>query len=233
LGATALNVALIWLLSKGELPVGFGEPLQALIIAAPSVLVAFLAQQQRHYYSHVLRRQRALLWIYLFISVTFLVSVAFSERDSAHGAVGLSQVATTAAWALAIASAGVFAWHLPLGGACERVVQYLTERKWEVLETQRQEDAGEAVTSGTGPMRMWGREIRRVWWCWWGVTYETKWECYASASRQYGNFVFLLALAAMISAVFMLESFGDFALKQEPPTSKHVKLVKQEAGWPY
>lgn len=131
LGAAALNIAVVWLLAKGKLPPGLGEPLQGLIVAAPSVLIAFLTQQGRHYYSRVMRRQRAILWTYLTVSVAFLVSVAFSERD---GSLGLGSFASVIAQVLAVSSGAIIGWHLLLGGSYERAVKLLARWKREKAE---------------------------------------------------------------------------------------------------
>ncbi|HSS34288.1 MAG TPA: hypothetical protein VLL27_13510 [Solirubrobacterales bacterium] len=207
LGATMLNVVVVWLLAKGELPIGFGEPLQALIAAAPSILIAFLAQQQRHYYSQVMRRQRAILWTYLFISVSFLVSVAFSAQSHSTHESGLPWLANIAAWVLAISSTGVFFWHLPLGGSYERVIKYLTDRKWEVAQPSQE---------SLGPVRAFGFDVRKQWWKWWNVNFTTKWECYADAVRQYCCIICILVVASMGGAAFLLSEFADFSLKPQP-----------------
>lgn len=126
LGAVALNLALVFLLAHGRLPAQFSEPLQGLIIAAPSVVIGYLAQQQRHYYSDVMRRQRFLLWFYLAISIAFLVSVAFSERD---GTPTLQTVATGTAWLLAIASGGVLGWQVLLGSSYARSIARIASKR--------------------------------------------------------------------------------------------------------
>jgi hypothetical protein len=128
LGTTVLNAVVIALLAKGVLLDGLSEPLQGLIFASPSILLAFLAQQQRHYYSYAMRGQRALLWLYLGLSVAFLVSVTFSEVGAEERA-GLLWWSVGLAWLLAIASAGVFAWQMLLGGTYDRITRYTTERR--------------------------------------------------------------------------------------------------------
>jgi len=127
LGATLLNIAIVWLLARGRL--SFEGSLQGLIVAAPSVLLAFLVQQQRHYYAHVLRRQRAILWAYLAVSVAFVVLVPVGELDEHTGRGLLHSLAVISAWTLGIVSAGVFVWHAPLGGSYEGIVKRLTKRK--------------------------------------------------------------------------------------------------------
>jgi len=144
LGATALNFAVVWLLAKGSLPLNLTEPLQGFVVAVPTIVIGFLAQQQRHYYSQVMRRQRALLWFYLLSSVLFLVSAAFSQRDHIGG---LLSYASVSGWILAIFSAGVFGWHLLLGGSYERAVRYFAKRhKGKQEDTPMWQCYGDAVS---------------------------------------------------------------------------------------
>jgi hypothetical protein len=125
LGAAALNMAIVFLLASGSLPGSLGEPLQGLIIAAPSVIIGFITQQQRHYYSRVMRRQRGLLWTYLAISIAFIVAVAFSEHQDS---LTLHGVGTVTAWLLGATSGSVFGWQLLLGGAYTRLVNSQTRK---------------------------------------------------------------------------------------------------------
>jgi hypothetical protein len=200
LGAAVLNFAIVWLLARRVLPLGLDGFLQELILAAPSILVAFLAQRQSHYHAHVTRRQRAILWIYLAISVTFLVNLAFDGRNNGHQ---LSLWTECFAWAVAISSAAIFGWHLLLGGSYERVVHYLTDRKWEV--------ANEAANPPW--LRKWGNKIRRRYWERHNIRAEEKWKCFALAVRQYAVVTGLLTLVLVACAVVSLETFGHFPLR--------------------
>lgn len=122
LGAALLNLALVWLLGEGRLPGGPGDPLKGVLLAAPAVLIAFLAQQQRHYYEHALRPSRGILWGYLVVGGLFLVAVAFSGQDLANGGPGLGTRASLAAGLLAVSSVAIFIWHFPLGHMYESIV---------------------------------------------------------------------------------------------------------------
>jgi hypothetical protein len=124
LGAAALNFVFVLLLAKGKLPGRPGDPLQGLLLAAPSALIAFLAQQQRHYYEHALRPSRGILWGYLVTGGAFLVAVAFNGEK-----VGADRWLTDAAWVLAIASVAIFVWYFPLGHMYERLVGLLFDHQ--------------------------------------------------------------------------------------------------------
>lgn len=200
LAAAALNFAVVWLLFKRQLPVGLDGTLQELILAAPSVIVAFLAQRQSHYHAHVTRRQRAILWTYLAISVTFVVSIAFDGQTKDHQ---LSDWTDFFAWAVAISSAGIFGWHLLLGGSYERVVQYLTDRKWEVEHPAKE----------LKRMRKKANSVRSKYWKWKEIEAKTKWECFAFAVRQYAVTTWVLSLALIAGATISLFHFGHFPLK--------------------
>lgn len=145
LGAAALNVVFVWLLSDGRLPGRPGDPLQGLVIAAPAILVAFLAQQQQHYYEHALRPSRGILWGYLAVGGAFLVAVAFSGQKVSEGGPGIGDVATVAAWVLAISSVAIFVWHFPLGHMYEHIVGWLYQRRvdWGMETWQAYESAYE------------------------------------------------------------------------------------------
>jgi hypothetical protein len=121
-GAALLNLAFVWLLGEGRLPGRPGALLQGLLIAAPSVLIAFLTQQQRHYYEHMLRPARGILWCYLVVCGFFLIAVAFSGQALSEGGPGVGLVAEVAALALAASSVAILVWHMPLGHWYESLV---------------------------------------------------------------------------------------------------------------
>src|SRR5262249_7672020 len=89
------------------------------LLLTPTVLIAFLAEQQRHYYAHATRRQRGALWIYLALSIAFLVVVSLgSISDRPISEWGLSAKLLGSSFALM--SAAVAAWWTPLGYNLEK-----------------------------------------------------------------------------------------------------------------
>lgn len=213
LGAALLNIVIMLLLAKGKISGGFDKPLQGLVIIAPSALLAFLAQQQRHYYAHVMRRQRAILWTYLAISVAFLVLAAFGGFNSQVQDEVLKTAAAISAWALAISSAGVFGWHLLLGSSYERAVKYFADRKRE-------------MTNSASEGKAWHRrQINRVRGLWWkghwrfkGKAGKDPWECYADAVRMYGNVIYVLTVSLIVGAALSLLHYGSLAVTELPIT---------------
>jgi hypothetical protein len=204
LGAAALNIIVVWLLATGRLPDRLGDPLQGLILAAPSILIAYLIRQQRHYYANALRHMRAVLWTYLAIGVLFLVAIAFSERVDGAGSESLGWVATPAAWALAISSAAILAWYLPLGHSYERAVVFLAKRKWEVTIPPSEEGAIRAFVNDIRRARWRNRLLQRQWE---DERVKTKWGCYEAAYELYGRLIWWLVLSAVAVAVAVLCCF--------------------------
>jgi hypothetical protein len=145
LAAAALNLVIVLALRNGHFPAHLSGPLQGLILAAPSGLVAYLVSQQRHYYAYLMRKQRAILWGYLTITVAFLVALSFNLQTSQVDTLQFGQVAKILAWMLFISSVGVLIWYLPLGFGFNWIVANFTRRKW--LKARRHEQDWEAYVA--------------------------------------------------------------------------------------
>lgn len=198
LGAALLNAVFVWLLAEGRLPGRPGDPLQGVLLAAPSVLIAFLAQQQRHYYEHALRPSRGILWGYLMVGGLFLVAVAFSGQDVSAGGPGLGTRASAAAWLLAISSVAIFVWHFPLGHMYERIVGLLFEREMK---------KGEAK----GSVQSW-------------KCYEA---AYERCSRWIWRLVVLSALATLLFLILAWDQHSSAAKKKSNGDSVLVHIEPQ------
>ena len=72
-----LNILVVFLASWGRLITG--SSVQAWAIITPTVVVGYIARQQRHYYAYATRLQTAVLWIYLVIGALFIVVTTFSN----------------------------------------------------------------------------------------------------------------------------------------------------------
>jgi hypothetical protein len=116
-----LNGVFVYLIANGRFDDPASSSAQTWLLLTPTLLTAYIAQQQRHYYARATRRQRFVLWLYLFISVTFLVSASFRFSASDAGIEHWGWFATASAWAVAIASAGVFALYVPAGNRFNEV----------------------------------------------------------------------------------------------------------------
>lgn len=199
--ASLLNVAVVWLLVKGRLPGVRHDVLQGLIVASPSLWVAFLAQQQRHYYAHALRRSRAILWAYLVVGAAFLVAVAANETNS--GGISSDHLGSELkimAWLLAVTSVGICAWHFPLGQSYERTIKYLRNRKWYAIEEPKK----------LGPFGAFANDL------WWvrrkNAKIKTAWRCYESAYERYSRFIWKTTALSMVTMIGVLQ----FVLKLSP-----------------
>lgn len=205
LGTAALNIALVWLLTTKEFAANISSPLAGVLVAAPSVLIAYLVRQQRHYYAHVMRRQRAILWGYLVVSLVFLIAVAFSISDDLLKATFLLE---PSAWALAISSAAILGWYLPLGYGLDRSIEFLTEQKWNTVKSPSQ----------TMSLTRINRVRYQLWWK--RSSYkaiEERWQCYQEAVAQYCRWtlrlmgVMIVAMAFCMGLLWELPSRGEEA----------------------
>jgi hypothetical protein len=194
LGVAFLNLVLVGLLAVGRFP-SIGSPLQDLLAAAPAILIAFIAQRQRHYYAHALRRSRGVLWTYLFVEVTFLVAVAFSGRLDGLGTPGLGWKAATAARVLAVTSVLVMVWQAPLGNSYERVVGFLMNRKEKRI-----------LFGSHGYMKyVWLRRWRdKIFGLKWREI-KTDWQLHEAAVEQYCRLIrFLLVAGGAMTLVLLM-----------------------------
>jgi|GEM_PF-1709034 len=208
LGVALLNIALVWLLAAERFPVTPESPIQGILVAAPSVLIAFLAQQQRHYYAHALRRSRIILWAYLAVEIIFLMGVTFSHAPSSLG-----WRATDAAWALAISSAMLFAWQFPLGYGYDGVVNWLAKRKGEMVWLRHPQPNGpkRRIWKKAVTLR-WSRRVERcgrhIWYkvvaLRWSYSAETLWQCYEVAVEQWARWMRRFILGTGFAAFIAL-----------------------------
>jgi hypothetical protein len=214
LGIALMSLVLVVLLAVGRFPSSPGNPMQTLVTASPSIVIALLAQQQRHYYSRALRRMRGILWTYLSFEVLFLIAVTFSSPVDGAGTAGISWKATTAAWILATSSVFVFFWQLPLGHSYERTVKFLTERKKRLAEQ------GAAADLSSWPRRLcrWAVGLR------WDSSFTADWQCYEIAVEQYSRLIRRAIVGAVILTLILLGVFWKPALPREDKASAHVTI---------
>jgi hypothetical protein len=208
IGSTVLNLLLVYFVALGRLPSKVGESTQSFLIVVPSVLIAYLVQQQRHYYANALMRLRGVLWIYLAVSVLFIVAIVFSRYDPALGSSSLGTPTTVLAWALVLISAGVFAWFLPLGHNYERLAQYLMKKVQREDKDTLAPDVVSALSS----------RIALRW------PARPKWFYYQEAIRRLSNRVVIGILVAMTSMVFFMRYTW-----YDPPKPKLTKKAPESA----
>ncbi len=123
-----LNALLVFLIAYGRLHGGLS---QEWLIVTPTVLLAYLAQQQRHYFAHTTRRQRAVVWGYLMASVLFLSTIAFNNVAPQAGSAGWGWFTFIIAWLFASSSVVVCTWYAPLGYSFQRITERNTRQTAE------------------------------------------------------------------------------------------------------
>ena len=80
--AAFLNLIFVWLAQSGHLSSELDGSTTAWLAFAPAALIAYTAQQRRHYYAKTTRWIRGLVWLYLAVDLLFLIFVTF---DLPHG----------------------------------------------------------------------------------------------------------------------------------------------------
>jgi hypothetical protein len=225
-GTALLNCIFVILIAVGRVPGKFGSPGQSILLAAPSVYVAYLARQQQHYFADAMRRQRGIIWWYLGISVTFLVTITFSKHEGSLGSQGLGWFATFVSWLWGVSSAMVVAWYFPLGNSYERMTESLAKRKMNTVR-RAEELRQSASQQGTSMIIQILRALPVV-----RAFVERKlrrrheivppWKSYRRAIRQYSSQIAWSVTLAAIGMSVMLALVWKFPPKHKPPQSKPV-----------
>lgn len=131
----ALNLIFVYFVATGRFSPKDTGSVQTWLLLSPTLLVAYIAEQQRHYYANATRQLRAGLWIYLGISLLFLVAVAFSAVAPEHSGVqGWGWFARGAALLEALASTLMIVWFLPTGMRAHLVTKEECERNFAAQE---------------------------------------------------------------------------------------------------
>jgi hypothetical protein len=240
IGATLLNVALVYILAVGRLPERLSESTQSLLLAVPSILTAYLVQQQKHYHAHATRLQRAILWGYLGVSVVFFLTIAFSRYEGTLGSRGLGLFATIITWLLGATSVGVCVWYLPQGTSFIRLTEHLSAvRANHVKKRLSREEAviEEAMRSPDA------EEVRKG--HWFALATETlqrstessePWRCYERGVHQYCSVVLRTAVAVALSALVAVILVWKFP-PANPPSKSTQSVVRSHdeltiTSWP-
>lgn len=137
----ALNLIFVYFVAAGRFSPKDTGSVQTWLLLTPTLLIAYIAEQQRHYYANATRRLRAGLWIYLGISLLFLVAVAFSAVSPAQSGVqGWGWFARSAALLEALASALMIVWFLPTGMRAHLVTKEECERNFAAREKRGEDE---------------------------------------------------------------------------------------------
>jgi hypothetical protein len=231
MGAALLNCVYVVLIAIGRVPGKIGTPGQTVLLAAPSVFVGYLARQQRHYFADAMRRQRGILWWYLGISITFLVTITFSKHEGSIGSQGLGWFATFVTWVWGVSSAAVVGWYFPLGSSYERIIESIAKRKMlRVRKAEEIEEAesleGIAIENGSLVVRVLEtlpltriviERLRKR-----RLEIVDSWKCYQRAVREYSSQIARLITFSMIGMLALLASVWHLPPKHKPPIKKAI-----------
>jgi len=75
--AAVLNLFFVWLAEAGRLSSQVDSTTTPWLAFIPALLIAYAAQQRRHYFASSTRWIRAVIWGYLALNIVFLVSITF------------------------------------------------------------------------------------------------------------------------------------------------------------
>ncbi len=75
--AAILNLVFVWLAEAGRLSSQLDSTATPWLAFIPALLIAYVAQQRRHYFASSTRWIRGVIWAYLVLNITFLVSITF------------------------------------------------------------------------------------------------------------------------------------------------------------
>lgn len=217
-GTALLNCLFVYLVASGRIHGKTGSPAQSILLAAPSIYVAYLARQQRHYFADAMRRQRGILWWYLAFSVAFLITLAFGNHTGSLGSRGFSPLATAVVWVWAVSSALVAAWYLPLGGSYERVTESLARRK---IERVREVESARRCPVPSRASRFLAAMpgLRKPISGYRGRRYNIipAWKCYQREVRRYSTRIVRLMVVAAAAMITSLSLFWHFPHHKPQP----------------
>jgi hypothetical protein len=132
-----LNVIFVILVAHSGFNAIASNSVQLWLLATPTILTAFLVEQQRHYYAYATRRQRGILWGYLCLCVAFLVVASFhlvhKNVDSGHWDIP----STVLGILLIVSSVAVFVFYVLLGYSFRLVTTIWTRRRLNGLHTDK------------------------------------------------------------------------------------------------
>ena len=139
--AAALNLIFVWLAEAGRLPVHVDSSATPWLAFVPAALVAYVAQQRRHYFAGSTRWIRAVIWGYLALNIVFLVSITFDVAG--NGSFVARHGASDDLVSIAMASASIVVLWLfafvgwPSEPLAIRCFRWLQSRKAKTSSTER------------------------------------------------------------------------------------------------
>ncbi len=80
--AAVLNVVFVWLAEAGRLSSQLDSTATPWLAFVPALLIAYVAQQRRHYFASATGWIRGVIWGYLALNIVFLVSITFDVASN-------------------------------------------------------------------------------------------------------------------------------------------------------
>jgi hypothetical protein len=179
--AAVLNLIFVWLAEAGRLSSQLDGAATPLLAFTPAVLLAYVAQQRRHYFASATRRIRAVIWGYLLLNVFFLASITFdiAPSDSLPDRLGFTD--NTVSITMAAASVVVFCIFAFIG----RPYEWVVHRSFRLLRWRGS----------------WRRLAQKE--------PESTVHSYVRVARWYGNLaVAAMAIALILMAAALLNGYG-------------------------
>jgi hypothetical protein len=174
--AALLNLVIVWLAEAGRLSSEVGGTATPWIAVTPALLLAYGAQQRRHYFAQATRWVRIVLWAYLLLNIAFLVSITFDIAPD--GSFADRHGFTNDAMSILMASASISVFWL--FGFLGRPYEWLMEKAFRLVRWRNR-------------------------WKWFKPKHpETTVHSYVRVARWYGNLavaMILVSLAAMAGIV--------------------------------
>jgi hypothetical protein len=207
---------------------------QVWLLATPTIVMAYLVEQQRHYHAYATRRQRGVLWIYLFISVAFLVVVSYhltqkAAVDSSHW----HWFSTAVGILLIISSVAVFVLYALLGYSFRFVTTVLTRQRLNRRDTKRNLAKLDKRVKGTKAMlEQIGRShdeiderINEI-----KTDALASWRCYEKAVQRYCGAVLVIVVGAALLAGLSTKWWWHFPVSSHHPHQVAARHLSSEHG---
>jgi hypothetical protein len=176
----------------------------------PTILTAYIADQQRHYYAYATRRQRAILWIYLAISLTFLVTTSFrlAEGNGDHW----NWLGTGAAWCLLVSSAAVGTWYALLGYSFRWITTLWAKHALKIANENRTRLDLE-LDQIQAPSKVRAKMLAML---------PPSWKIYEDVVYRYCKTIFGLVVSASLATILGMILLWNHSPKHKPPPIKPV-----------
>lgn len=216
----ALNLVFVILVATGKLSDVVGGSAQTWLLVTPTILTAYIADQQRHYYAYATRRQRAILWIYLTISVAFLVTTSFRLAEGSSNNDHWNWLGTITAWMLLVSSAAVCTWYALLGYSFRWITTRWAERELKATRASRAR-----LSAALEQHQLPAETRRRVL-----VMLPSAWRIYERVVYNYCKIILSLVVVVSLVTVLGIRLWWSPSSKSKPKSESSVACIWHGSG---